>query len=65
MESKEAVPGPSVDVPERVFEAFLARLEEAGVEAAVTERLREVLITKAEYAAPALREALFKENSVA
>lgn len=53
----------SQDIPERIFEVFLANLETAGVEEAVRTRLRKTLIEDKRFSEAAIRAAVFANET--
>ena len=58
-----ATEGKSTDVPDQVFEDFLARLAEAEVSDEDIVRLRQTLLVDKKFTAPALKAAVFGEGA--
>lgn len=59
---KETTLGDITDIPSQAFQAFLQRLEAAGVSADVVERLRRAEANGQTLSEALLREALFNDD---
>lgn len=62
---KETTLGDLTDIPAQAFQAFLKRLEAAGVSADVVERLRKAEADGQPLSEAVLREALFNDDGQA
>ena len=53
----------TTDVPAEIFDAFIRALVEARVPTEVTDRLRQALLVDKQFNEPALRNAIFGEET--